>query len=381
MTGPAQRDGASRRSRRRLRARLPDRTTRRRWLSLLPLLIALPWPAQEASAAEQIYRSVDERGHLIFSDRPCPEARELELRQPNVMQSPDQGPAYTHIAFGTPGPGSVVPAGGADQFELHLDMEPRLRAGHRVQLVVDGAAVGRPTTSCIFTIRSINAGSHRFEARVLGPAGEEIGRSAPLALEVSRTLRGSDRPPQPEAAPGTACFAPSDSMRAGVPMYELPQSRVLNRQEEEDLRALFRKTGLNWKGTGIRTTCREDAGQPVAQTQTLNVEADFTQHGDRLRLRFATRLAGAGTRGSDTIELVLADHVLTLGEIGIELQELSATTLAFSTKYRLAAAPDHRGLWREVERRIELRGSAITVDQHFYTEGRLTSTERWDLTR
>jgi hypothetical protein len=362
-----------------LRALRPDCTAMRRWLSLLPLLTALQWPAHEASAAEQIYRSVDERGHVIFSDRPCPEAQEMELQQPNVMQSPDHGPAYTRIAFGTPGPGSVVPVGGADQFELRLDMQPRLRAGHRVQLIVDGEAVGQPTTSCIFTIRSITAGSHRFEARVLDPAGEETGRSEPLALEVNRTLRGGDRSRLPAAAPGTGCFAPSDSLRAGIPVYQLPQARDLTPQEKEDLLTLFRKTGPNWKGTGIRTTCREDAGQPVAEMQKLKVEADFTQHADRLRIRFVTHVADTGTRGEDTIELVLPDNVLTLGGIEIDLQELSATTLAFSAKYRLAAAAGHRGLWREVERRIERKGSAITVDQHFYTEGRLTSTERWEL--
>jgi len=346
------------------------------WLSLLPLLIALPWPVQEASAAEQIYRSVDEKGHVIFSDRPCPEAQEVELQQPNVADSPEHGPAYTRIAFGAPTAGSVVPFGSADHVELRLDMEPRLRAGDRVQLIVDGEPRGAPTTSCIFTIHAISAGSHRFEARVLGLAGEETGRSEPLHLAVSRTLTGVAPAAPPPIPGGRACFSPADSVVAGIPSYQLPEARPVTPEEREALRNLFRQIGPNWRGHGTRTTCWERE----VEEESLQVEADFsTRVVDEFTIEFRTDSATRGTHNNDTIELVVASDVLALHGVAVDLLELTATTLVFAVKQRSVWRQGQPGAWQETIRSVALSGSRLTVEQYMYTNGRLTASERWEL--
>ena len=344
--------------------------------SLFILLAALPPLCHEALGAEHVYRSVDAQGRVIFSDRPCPEAEEVELKQPNVVASPEHAPGYARIAFGAPAPGSVVPVGSADHIELRLDMEPRLRAGDRVQLIVDGEPRGTPTTSCIFTIHAISAGSHRFEARVLDRAGAETGRSEPLLLAVSRTLTGVAPAAPPPIPGGRACFSPADSVVAGVPSYQLPEARPVTPEEREALRNLFRQIGPNWRGHGIRTTCWERE----VEEESLQVEADFSARVvDEFTIEVRTDSATRGTHNNDTIELAVASDVLTLHGVAVDLHELTATTLVFAVKQRSVWRQGHPGPWQETIRSIALSGSRLTVDQYVYTNGRLTASERWEL--
>lgn len=148
-------------------------------LALLPVLIGT-----------KVYRWTDERGQAHFSDQPREGATQVEVGEPVVVpppavSSPERPPqpeqqpeAYRRFQI-------VVPASEATirdnqgQVPVSIVIEPALRAGHAIEIRLDGKPYGTDprTRSTRFTLNNVDRGEHRLTVVVVDREGREQARS------------------------------------------------------------------------------------------------------------------------------------------------------------------------------------------------------------
>jgi hypothetical protein len=181
-------------------ARVP--TPRTIVLGLLTLLV-LP------ALAAPIYRTRDESGNPVFTDRPQgadPERVDVApstsnvYRLPEAVPAPDPGtvadenlgtpeadaaapPSYT-VFVEQPGVEEAVRANGGNVTVL-ARVEPGLREGDRLELLWDGEPRGTSRDGS-FRLEAVDRGEHRVVIRVLGGDGDELARSDTVTFYVLR---------------------------------------------------------------------------------------------------------------------------------------------------------------------------------------------------
>ena len=169
---------------------------------LLLIMVALP-------AAAQIYRYTDANGNTAFSNQPPDgvKAQVVELPPLNSVD-PQQLPAPT-----TPAPTQSqasptplkeayekleltdLPDGGAlrannGTFTIGVAIQPRLAAGHQLQLLVDGSQYGQPGNVPRLQVVNLPRGEHSFAVVVLDD-GRIIQQSPTLTFTVQRVHVGN----------------------------------------------------------------------------------------------------------------------------------------------------------------------------------------------
>ena len=159
-----------------------------RFLAFSGALFASVLLINKACAADNIYQSTDKRGNPVFTDRPQPNAKPVELppinttpslesTTPGMRPPPNAFAGYSRISIGVP---SSIPNGLAPT-TIGIDLQPVLQPSHRWQLLLDGSLVEEGSSGSV-TIERMERGPHRFELRVLDERGQVIG--APAMQEV-----------------------------------------------------------------------------------------------------------------------------------------------------------------------------------------------------
>jgi hypothetical protein len=167
----------------------------RRSFACLLLLISLP-------VAAQIYKYTDANGNTAYSNQPPDgiKAETVEL------------PPLNSIEPAAPRPGSAQSAPGAQAeqpqaaystleltdlptdealranngtFTIGVRIEPRLRSGHLMQLLVDGNPYGQPSNIPRFQVINIDRGEHSFAVAVQDAQGI-LQQSPTITLTVQR---------------------------------------------------------------------------------------------------------------------------------------------------------------------------------------------------
>ncbi|QNI04661.1 DUF4124 domain-containing protein [Halomonas sp. SH5A2] len=148
------------------------------------------------AASSTVYRVVDERGNVTFSDSPSDGGEALELAPLPGLPSqyaevPDEPPAsaspgqpfmpYDRFQIRSPGAGAEV---GADT-PVMLSIVPRLRDDHRVQLRVNGEISQSALHSDVFWLANLPAGRHRLQAELLDSQGRRQHRTTAVTIVVA----------------------------------------------------------------------------------------------------------------------------------------------------------------------------------------------------
>ena len=147
--------------------------------------------------AEEIYRTVDKEGRVIYSDRPADGARPVQIGPTNTMADvPPAAPRpgtkaapvevarpYTQILITEPADGSTVPAP-VGTFTVHFRIEPQRRPEDAVQLLLDGQPAGTNTADGVLV--SAERGEHRLQIQVVDREGRLLGQSAGVRVLVVR---------------------------------------------------------------------------------------------------------------------------------------------------------------------------------------------------
>jgi hypothetical protein len=167
----------------------------RRSLACLLLLISLP-------VAAQIYKYTDANGNTAYSNQPPDgiKAETVELPPLNSIEpaAPRPGSAQSAPAAQTEQPQSAystleltdLPTDEAlrannGTFTIGVRIEPRLRSGHLMQLLVDGNPYGQPSNIPRFQVINIDRGEHSFAVAVQDAQGI-LQQSPTITLTVQR---------------------------------------------------------------------------------------------------------------------------------------------------------------------------------------------------
>jgi hypothetical protein len=170
-----------------------------------PLLLVLSLATSLTSVEAQVYQSVGPDGRPVFTDRPLPNARQLDIplnRAPEPAAEEAQA-APTDGAAGFLGPYEmlevVTPAdehrtrdtGG--ELPVSLVIAPALLDGHRLAMEVDGVvAEGDVPNPSQVMLRGLTLGTHRIRAIVQDGDGAAIAATPAINVHVL--------PPLPESA-------------------------------------------------------------------------------------------------------------------------------------------------------------------------------------
>ena len=178
---------------------------------LLTLLLGLVCAAAQAA----VYRSVDENGNIIFTDRPAPgvPAQEIIPSSPRPPAKPAKPPApaakgaepkavpappaakaepsvpakYTDVTIRAPTNDETV---GHNDGRVSIDFSvvPPLRAdvGHKVMALVDGIPLGKPSGASPLVLENLDRGSHTLVLAVIDAKGAIIGSSKSITFHVQR---------------------------------------------------------------------------------------------------------------------------------------------------------------------------------------------------
>lgn len=181
-----------------------------RWMSVALLLMVCA-----GAAASEMWRWVDERGVVHYSDRPHPGAERVDVKPAQSYQAPpvatppataDTGTevrqepqaSYTRLAILAPAAGETLWNIGG-QLAVELAIEPPLAAGHELRVYLDDQRVADELRGTQFTLSEVYRGEHRLRAAIVDARGRELVASETVVFYVQQaSIQNPNRPsPRP----------------------------------------------------------------------------------------------------------------------------------------------------------------------------------------
>jgi len=163
---------------------------------LLTALLLLPLAAQA-----QIYKTTDEKGNVIYTDRPPADggaSEKVELGTLNTAPPPpaaaspspraapkrDEAVSYS-VTIVAPENETSLPMGPGD-FSVKAVLKPPLAESDLVQLYMDGKPEGEPQRSLSWSLTGVFHGAHDLKVVVVDASGEQLAASGPVRVYVNR---------------------------------------------------------------------------------------------------------------------------------------------------------------------------------------------------
>lgn len=173
----------------------------------------VPWPLLLASLAPmaqaQVYQSVDPDGRPVFTDRPSPEARTLDIPLRRAGQQDAAAVTPRRRDAGFPGPYEMleIVAPGDEHRTRHADGElpvslvisPALMEDHRLLVEVNGRpAEGDLPNPTQVLLRGLALGTHRIQGIVQDADGTLVAATPPVNVHVLPPVH--ELPPLPDSS-------------------------------------------------------------------------------------------------------------------------------------------------------------------------------------
>ena len=157
-----------------------------------------------ATASAQVYRRIGPDGHVYFSDRPGPDAEQIDVTpntavrspratgQENVTAPPDTAvTSYSSFSIVSPANNQGVRANNGD-VTVVLKLEPELQPGHTIMLSISGQNDDQVVTSDgpAIDLNNLSRGLHTIEATVLDEQDVVLIKASPVSFNVMRVAVG-----------------------------------------------------------------------------------------------------------------------------------------------------------------------------------------------
>ncbi len=162
---------------------------------LATILLLLPL----AASGQNIYRTTDENGNVVFTDRPAEGStttEQVEIQQTNITPgtpiAPREEPETAEpeeveysVNILSPDNETSFPMGPGN-FSVSAEVSPGLRGDHALQLYVGGAPWGAPQNSADWDLTNVFRGAHDLTVAVVDNEGEQLAVSTPVRVFVHR---------------------------------------------------------------------------------------------------------------------------------------------------------------------------------------------------
>ena len=141
-----------------------------------------------AVQAETVYKTVDEDGNIIFTDKPSEEAEKIEIQELQTIKNPNPGQfraptkkennkdteqaMYQALSIIEPIADEGYRANGGN-VSIKLSLQPELRPGHRVIIKMDGNEISNGAALSA-SVNNVDRGTHTITASVVNSAGKSI---------------------------------------------------------------------------------------------------------------------------------------------------------------------------------------------------------------
>lgn len=155
--------------------------------------------------APSIYKTVDEKGVVTYSDQPDATAEAVVLEKENVSKRPvapnlkagngaatdaaEQRQEYTDFSISSPKDQDTFQ--NATEIPVSVSLSPALQKGDTIEFYFDGTPVNKASTETSITIPKvfndkelITRGSHTLSASIIDANGEKIKTTASITVFV-----------------------------------------------------------------------------------------------------------------------------------------------------------------------------------------------------
>ncbi|MBE9540239.1 MAG: DUF4124 domain-containing protein [Proteobacteria bacterium] len=160
----------------------------------LALLLAFP-----LAVSAQIYKTVDENGNTVFTDKP-PAGRSSEKVQlgttnsappPPPVSRPEKAVAAEEkfeisVNIVSPAQDTTIAIGYAGNFSVEAQLTPPLAKGIYAQLLMDGTPIGGPQSHNAWSLNNVFRGSHILTVVLTNAGGDHLAESPPITVHVLR---------------------------------------------------------------------------------------------------------------------------------------------------------------------------------------------------
>lgn len=164
-----------------------------------------------ATASAQVYRRTGPDGQVYFSDRPGPDAEQVDVTpaqtislppvtgQTDTTAQPGGGTTepqeettslYTEFTIVSPASEEAVRANDGN-VTVQLSLQPELTTGHTITLKIDGED-GKGTATgegMAIVLSNLSRGQHSIEAMVVDEQGKVLKQAGPVSFHVLRVTR------------------------------------------------------------------------------------------------------------------------------------------------------------------------------------------------
>jgi hypothetical protein len=167
------------------------------------VLLAAAWGAP--CGAQTVYESKDKSGATVFSDRPTPGAKPVDLQPPNVIQTPPlpkqapqsaAAPGYSSLAITAPEAESTYrPNTGPLAVRASSKPSLRAKAGDRIRVKLDGTLLPGSYSSAKLSIGekdwqavASTDRQHQLQLQIVDRSGAVLIESAPVTFYEQRAI-------------------------------------------------------------------------------------------------------------------------------------------------------------------------------------------------
>jgi hypothetical protein len=163
---------------------------------ILLALLLLPL----AGTADQVFRTTDEQGNVVFTDAPpagVNQTEQVELQPTNTTPPPPerQAPAeasqvkevkpYYSLKIAEPANETSIPMGPGN-FSVSVIVQPELRGKDRFQLFMDGEPREAPQRATRWDLTNVFRGEHNITVSILNAEGKTVASSNSIQVFVHR---------------------------------------------------------------------------------------------------------------------------------------------------------------------------------------------------
>ena len=152
-----------------------------------------------ATAGAAVYKQVLPDGRIVYTDRPAEGAEEVKVGPIQTYSAPPvpkdalgaDGAAgqaaaeYTEFSVTTPVNDEVM-RDNVGLVKVALQLAPALKPDHKINILMDGTALGEGGKSTSITLQNVDRGTHTVSATVVDKSGKEIKRTEVVTFHLKR---------------------------------------------------------------------------------------------------------------------------------------------------------------------------------------------------